>query len=495
MHPIDHQPSSGVAGKVVRGSIWSALGLVISRISRLAGNIALARLVLPEEVGHYAIAYSTVSILTLPLDVGLSRFLPLRSKAGTAWLRRALPIYLGSSLLLGLVALALLPGFDGVQGPLLATAVLIECLSRALTHSQEVQLAQALRFKELAGYRAVQSISTIALQVGFALLSFGSFGLFVAHQASNCFTLLLRRRSVRLPRWKSPSLRTSGILLREMLGVSSPQALQRVIVELPALLGLVGLVSDSVIGVYRMSSVLSVQVMNLVNAAYTGIVIPALSAVKEGDERSSLSRSMSRAVWALGSATVILQAGALPVAVSMMGDRWDALLPVSFILTCSIIFRLQNTLAEPMLLMAGRLRAVSMVALVTTGSMIFGVATITLGEASPSAIHLATLSAMSSALSAALAWRSVYALKAAFLPMAIQVIFRYGTRPTVLLGTIAVLVLSGADLLGEQLLIFGAALGGAVYQLWAETRGIDRVALVQRVTGGRLARAFGGRRN
>ena len=190
---------------------------------------------------------------------------------------------------------------------------------------------------------------------------------------------------------------------------------------------------------------------------------------------------------------MVVQAGALPLAVNLMGDNWSAVLPVSLVLTCSLMFRLQNTLAEPLLLMTGRLWAINIVAIVSAGAMVFGVATITLGGYSISALHLATLSALTSALSALIAWRSVYPSKGVFVPMATRAITKHGLRPAMLLAVLAFLVFSEAGSLESQVLIFGAAIVGAVYQLWAETRDLNRAALLHRVTGGRFVGAPGGK--
>jgi O-antigen/teichoic acid export membrane protein len=161
--------------RVLRASGWVVAGFALSQALRLAGNLAMTRLLLPEMFGVMALATMVLYGLALFSDVGLRQAI-VQSPRGreaafldTAWviqIARGFAIW-GAALLLALAlvllrAMGLLDSESAYADPSLPGVVAVLSLAALIGGFESTRLAEASRSLSLARVTQIELASQLA---------------------------------------------------------------------------------------------------------------------------------------------------------------------------------------------------------------------------------------------------------------------------------------------------------------------------------------------
>lgn len=168
-----------IRADVNRGLAWIGLAAGwVSALDILANVIILALWVSPREYGVAALAITLYPVLDLAADLGLASAVIQRDDhtddkiATVFWLNLAMSVALFAALgLAGAPALAALHGEPMVAS--LLTAYGVKLVWQNTYQIPKALMRRQLRFKEVAGVRAIANVLEFAAKVGFAAAGAG----------------------------------------------------------------------------------------------------------------------------------------------------------------------------------------------------------------------------------------------------------------------------------------------------------------------------------
>ena len=158
-----------------RAAAQLAVRSVVLRAASLAGTLALARLLTPEDFGVFAIVSFAVSVWAMLGDFGLGAALvqqqeePSRSQLATAWTAQQV-IALAAISIVWVAAPALstlIPGLPG-DAPAMLRVLSLGLLLSSLRSIPSVMMERELRFGPLAAAEVAQQFAYYAIAVGLA---------------------------------------------------------------------------------------------------------------------------------------------------------------------------------------------------------------------------------------------------------------------------------------------------------------------------------------
>ncbi|MBC8120606.1 MAG: oligosaccharide flippase family protein [Gemmatimonadaceae bacterium] len=185
------------AGKIAKSSLWVGSGFMFARLLQFAAQIVLARLLLPEDFGIWAMVLVLTNVAKLFRDGPISMVL---IQKGLDNRKLVDAVYsLGVNISVGMFALQALLGFPlsyffGVPmlWPLTATAGLVFLIG-AGAGSHGAVLGQQMRFKELALCEALSGVARFGGAVVCALAGGGVWAFVGGEIAMALVDSLLKR--------------------------------------------------------------------------------------------------------------------------------------------------------------------------------------------------------------------------------------------------------------------------------------------------------------
>jgi O-antigen/teichoic acid export membrane protein len=314
-HDVGRRAASGAALLTAKGLLAQVLGLV--------STIVVARLLLPDQLGLYAIAVTiSAFLLTLGSGVGLAAALIRRPTAPEhADLRAYVALQLIVSIVLvGVVFLVTRP--FGLVGQLLAVMVVSAPIT-AFRGAGLVVLERQLLYKRLATAETAETVVYYAWTVVTVLIGWGLWGLATATVAraivGTAFTLALAPTGIVWPRYDRRRIRA-------MLGIGvRVQAVDFVVLVRDQILVLGSALIGGVSVVAYWSLVLRVlQAPQSLLLTLLRVSFPAMSRTRAagGDPSSMLPRLLAAATILTG--TLLAPLAAAPALVPLLfGDKWS----------------------------------------------------------------------------------------------------------------------------------------------------------------------------
>lgn len=318
----------GFRGRTLRGFLLFGAQRVVSLLVTVAGGIALARLLTPEEFGLYAILAFAIGLGVTFSDLGLGAALVQRrdldpsQSLGVAF---ALNLGLATALALALTALApvlarWLATATDVTAPLRCLALLLVLAS--LRMPAVVLLERRLAYLPLTIAETADTVVFFAVAVAAALAGAGLWSFVlgaVLARATNVGILWGATRSLPSLRWRprdlAPVLKF-GVLF---------QASALVILARDAALPTVVTAWSGVtaVGLLNWAATLAFQPLQIVSIAGR-VLFPALSRL-QGDARrfaEATERALNRVATILYPTALLLLAGADPIVRFVFGPAW-----------------------------------------------------------------------------------------------------------------------------------------------------------------------------
>ncbi len=327
------QSTESLTGKASRGFVWMVLQTVGSKIFGFAGQMVLARLLLPKDFGIMAMAYAAAAIPSMIRQTGIPQILVQKQSEFCRWANAGFWMELTLGIVTALLTVAIAPAaclFFHTQrlfGPLMLIALL--AVVNSVGTPPYAKLMLDLRFRALAMTGLFYNLTAVAMMMVLAFLHFGvySFILPLPIVAAARVVLYWRmapvhiKMDLQLHRWRpmlldSMFLMGSG-LFTTILGQADNMALGR-------------FVTAAEVGFYSIASNLSLQVLTTLSLNLSGVLFPTLSQLKNDPTRQTAAFFRAARLLALiGIPMCVLEAAlARPIITVIYGPKYLAAIPL-----------------------------------------------------------------------------------------------------------------------------------------------------------------------
>lgn len=369
--PVNHTAIAGegphaqmeatLAHKTVRGFFWVSLDAVSSKVVGMLAQMALARMLLPEDWGLVGLAFTVSAFAELIAYAGFREVLVQRRKRYNLWANPAawLSLVFGVAASLLMVALAPVAAWF-YQSPKLPGLIHVLALGTpfvSLASVPEARLRSQMRFRALSVLSAARNTGTIIASVGLAAMGFGAYAymaprpLFAAVAAIGAWWLA--RPPVHLKpqvrRWRFLLTDSALVLLASLVLMMIGQAGYVVLGRL---------CDEKVVGYYFFAYNLSIQTAVFLGLNLAGVLFPALATLQRDPPRqlAAFVRA-SRMLAAVGMPLCFLQAAvAAPTITVFFGERVLPTIPVFAVLSIGMGYHVMWNPSRSLLQSSGRFR-------------------------------------------------------------------------------------------------------------------------------------------
>lgn len=325
--------AGSLASSAARGAVIMLSGQGMRILLQFLGVVTLARLLTPHDYGLLAIVVVLVGVGEIFRDFGLSSAAvrsPKLSRAQSSnlfWINSAIGVLLGALLFAIAGPLATAFGQEEVRG--IARAMAAVFLLNGATTQLRALLVRALRFRWLAGTDVLAAALALAVALLGALAGWEYWAL-VAQQITQALVVLI---GVALGVGRPPGLPRRGVPMRSFLRFGGNLVLSQLVTYATGNVdtAVVGFAyGASPLGLYNRAYQVVVTPLSQIQSPITQVAIPILSRIQ--DDQKRFSAYLVRGQFALGYPISIglgiVVVAAEPITALMLGDRWDAAVPL-----------------------------------------------------------------------------------------------------------------------------------------------------------------------
>lgn len=354
--------ASPIGQRAARGMAWLLFQTFATRVVSLGSQIVLATLLLEEDFGTWALAFSAYNIALIVQQGGLAEVLTRRhaefnrlANAAT-WFSMALSITAAAGLVAAGWALELAYHKPGVLA--LCAVLAPSLLFMAPMKIADTRLRIQMRFRFVAVANTVVMIALMGSTCALAWWGWGAMSFALARPLSELLHLLLFQAAARTPLRPNPQFGLWRDLFADNSLVLASKAVLTVMQQADRLV-LGAFASAATLGVYFFAYQLTFQSMQLFTGNLVSVLLPALSKLNSEPKRMLAGFNRACRLLAVVSVPVaFLQAVAAEPAIRLVfPDRWTASIPIIQILSVGIGFRVVGSPAGSLMYAAGRYRA------------------------------------------------------------------------------------------------------------------------------------------
>lgn len=323
----EDQPKSTSGGKIRRALGLSFLNTVFGKIGTLLTGILLARVLVPEDFGVFAVALVALGALLAINELGVSLALVRWPGDPRQIAPTVTTISIASSAVLYLLCWVAAPSFSAALGAPDATGVVrLLCLS-VLIDGATAAAAQFTNREFRQGARLVVDMSNLVLTtgvtVGLALADHGAWSLAWGRLVGNALSAILLFRLVAM--WPKPGFdRTQA---RELMKFGLPLAGASLLVF--AMLNIHFVITGSILGavalgLYLQAFNLSSWPVNMFSVVIRRVSLAAFAQVQDDREKREALLARFTTLLVAGSLPVCALLGllALPTVTTLYGHNW-----------------------------------------------------------------------------------------------------------------------------------------------------------------------------
>ncbi len=338
-------PGAATVGeRVARGVVWLIAQTVALRGVRLAGQVVLAWLLLPEHFGLIGLAHSITAFTGLIQEPGIRLVLIQRQRRFETWANPAFWLSLVTGVAGGLAIVAAAPlAAAFYDEPALVGLLLVLALDSPLHTLRTVptaRLQSEMRFKAVAQVGIVGAVCETLLTVMFAWLGYGAYSFVLPLPLTSLVVLAMLWRTapggvrarLQVRRWRYLLGDTALALLASLFLTVIAQADYMVLGRLFA---------ASVVGVYFFAFRLSTQALSLVTDNVRSVLFPALTQFRGDVRRQTEAFLRAARLLALLAVPVCLLQAVLagPVIRAVFSEQWAGAIPLLQVLSVAMAFR------------------------------------------------------------------------------------------------------------------------------------------------------------
>ncbi len=366
--------TGSLTDRTSRAAVWVSAQMLFTKVASLLSQILLAKFLLKEDFGLYALAMTVYSFAALLHQAGIQEVLIKRQRAFRVWANAAFWMSLATGVLACLVTIAFAPvavGFyANVQRPAELTR-LIMVISGVFPLAAAGAVSRArlqidLRFRELAVIGTINMLLDLTLKVVLAWLGFGafSFGYAMVVVSAVYLGMSLYLAPVRL-RW-TPQLRRWRYLVGDGLMVIAAMFFYWLIEEGDYIV-LGRFETDAVVGLYFFAYKISKHTMTLLTHQISKVLFPALSRLpsETGQQLRAFVRASRMVVVFSIPCCVAMAATAEPLVKLFFEPRWYAAIPLVQIMCLGMSLRAISWPAASLIQAQGRFRTRMVLAIIS----------------------------------------------------------------------------------------------------------------------------------
>lgn len=333
----------GLAKATARGVALIAGATVAGKVVSGLGQLVLAAILLPEQFGLVALAFTVMSFSRAVEQLGLREILIREQDRFDRWVNSAM--WLAGAI--GVLGMLLTAAFSPVAALIFdepAVIPLILILAPAspllsLAQINEARLERDMRYKDVTTIQFGVFTTQMMLAIALALLGFGAFSFVIPRPVVSLGRLLYSWRLVRPPITARPQLHRWPTLLRNGLPVMGSAILAAGLENADyVVLGLIA--PSAAVGFYYFAFMQSTQVMQVFTTSLMRVLVPSLSTLKDDPVRQA--RAYLRGVKLVGIAVAplcVMQAAlAGPALRLIFADKWVPAIELLQLLSLSAIF-------------------------------------------------------------------------------------------------------------------------------------------------------------
>ncbi|MGP9745363.1 lipopolysaccharide biosynthesis protein [Brachybacterium sp. AOP29-B2-41] len=325
--------AASLASSAARGAAVMLSGQGMRILLQFLGVVTLARLLTPHDYGLLAIVVVLVGVGEIFRDFGLSSAAvrsPTLSRAQSSnlfWINTSIGVLLAALLFVAAAPLAAAFGQEEVRD--IARAMAVVFLLNGATTQLRALLVRGLRFRWLAG----TDVLAAALALGVALLGAlagWEYWALVAQQVTQALVVLV---AVAIGVGRPPGLPRRGVPMRSFLRFGGNLVLSQMVTYATGNVdtAVVGLIHGaSPLGLYNRAYQVVVTPLSQIQSPITQVAVPILSKIQDDQQRFSayLVRGQFALGYPISIGLGIVVVAAEPITALMLGDRWDAAVPL-----------------------------------------------------------------------------------------------------------------------------------------------------------------------
>lgn len=391
--------------RTARGFAWAFTGTVGQAVLQIGATVALARLLTPDEFGAAAAALLVVGLTQLVTQLGVAaslvhrEHLDDRDVTAAFWFSVLVAAVFAAVLAVGSPVLSPLVGLPADSGllPLLSVALLFA--GAAATPLGLLQ--RDLRFRSMATVDLVAAgPALIGVSVALAAAGFGATALAygeIAAAVAKCIGYLVLTR----PRFRPEGPAASWARLRPLLGYGAGFSLAQLgnwFALNADKLVVANALGTGPLGVYGRAYNLLSEPANIIGGAADKALFPAMARVRDDGPRlrAAYVRSASLVALVTVPAAVLLCVLAPEVVHVLLGDQWDAVVPLVQLFALVLLPRTSYKISTSLTRATGAvyraawrqwLYAGYVVVLTVTGGLLWGLVGVAAGASLAIVIH------------------------------------------------------------------------------------------------------------
>ncbi len=181
----DEEPPPSIEASAMRGASWTISAGLAARVLGLLGSVAITHFLDPQAIGEVGAAMLLVLLTNQASTVGIGQFVLAKASEGPRVTFHATVFHIvtGVLALLGLVALAgpLTALFKAPHAATYVPGVAVAILFDRIGYVPERIILRDLRFRTIAGTRAVTDLVNTVVSLGLAVLGFGGWAIVIAN--------------------------------------------------------------------------------------------------------------------------------------------------------------------------------------------------------------------------------------------------------------------------------------------------------------------------
>ena len=352
--------SRSLRGEVTAGVLWLGLQSTAGKVINFAGQLVLARLLLPEAFGLVGVALTLISIGNVVAGLGVDLLLQKRARYINLWLSHSLLIVSVSSAVTTLGLAIVATGFylHGAQAlSLVLLLYLISVPATAFALIPQVALQRDFRFKFISLYNLFEIVLTQGMTILLALGGWGANGFAIAATVGALVRLAAfwykvpvgRRSRLRvfgMGRWLKAGLAAMGTRL-------SATAIDQGDYIVLSFLG-----DIREVGLYFFAFRLASQSMRTLSLSFVSVLLPALARLS-GNPAKQLDaalRSSETVIYVIMPVCFLQAAVAAPFLDVLFGSRWSGAAFYVQVLSIGLSFDAMAWPAGALLTAQGRYR-------------------------------------------------------------------------------------------------------------------------------------------
>lgn len=351
--------SQGIGARAVRGAAWLGSGQLVRQVLAFVTNIALARLLFPDDFGLFGMTVAASEIAQILTDFGLGAAIIQRRESDACtlttcfWLNLAIAIGAGLLLFAAGPMVARYFGREEIRELLLPLS-----FNMVLGGSLVVPLAlltQRMQFREIT---VAQTSGSIAASLGTVGLAAGGIGVWALAMQPLIGSVVTGVCLFRFARWRPagrPRLAAVNHMLSfsgQLLGNSLLGTVSRNLHA--AILG--RFLGSTALGVYNLASGITGSILYQVSSVVVRVLFPTLANLRDEPER--LREAWLKACAGIAMFGFPAMAGVVAVAPDLIpvvfGPQWTPGVGVLRILSANMAIQSVLTTSSTVLMVMGR---------------------------------------------------------------------------------------------------------------------------------------------